>query len=121
MGTICRHPKYNFQEFQNCLYNTIMNFENSKCDYIICGDININLLMSNFNKNIATYVQMLKSNGSHSLINRGTRYSLHSKFSLFDHIHSNNTTHDKVCGVCLYDISDHLSIFITFVLIMILH
>ena len=98
-----------------------MNFENSKCDYIICGDININLLMSNFNKNIATYVQMLKSNGSHSLINRGKRYSLHSKPSLFDHIHSNNTTHDKVCGVCLYDISDHLSIFITFVLIMILH
>ena len=56
---------------------------------------------------------MLESNGCHSLINRATRYSLHSKPSLLDHIYSNNTTHDKVCGVCLYDISDHLPTFIT--------
>ena len=29
VGVIYRHPKYNFQEFQNCLNNAIMNFENS--------------------------------------------------------------------------------------------
>ena len=40
-------------------------------------------------------------------------YSLHSKPSLLDHVYSNNTTHDKVCSVCLYDISDYLPIFIT--------
>ena len=28
VGVIYRHPKYNFQEFQNCLNNAIMNFEN---------------------------------------------------------------------------------------------
>ena len=105
---IYRHPKHNFQEFQSCLNNTKMNFENSKCGYIICGDININLLMSNSNKNISTYIQMLKSNGCHSLINRATRYSLHSKLLLLHHIYSNNTTHDKVCGVCLMT---HLTIY----------
>ena len=45
-----------------------MNFKNSKCDYIIYGDININLLMSNYNKSIATYVQILESNGCHLLL-----------------------------------------------------
>ena len=62
VGVIYRHPNYNFQEFPKCLTTTLLNFKNAKCEYIICGDININLLSSSSNKRVATYIETLLSN-----------------------------------------------------------
>ena len=112
VGVIYRHPNYNFQEFQKCLTTTLLNFENEKCEYIICGDININLLSSSSNKRVATYIETLLSNGCNSLINNPTRFSFNSKPSLLDHIYTNNISNGKECGICLYDISDHLPVFV---------
>ena len=67
-----------FQEFQNCLTTTLLNFENAKCEYIICGDININLLSSSSNKRVATYIKTLMSNVCNSLINNPTRFSFNT-------------------------------------------
>ena len=108
VGVIYRHPNYNFQEFQKCLTSTLLNFENAKCEYIICGDININLLSSR----VATYIETLLSNGCNSLINNPTRFSFNSKPSLLDHIYTNNISNGKEYGICLYDISDHLPVFV---------
>ena len=112
VGVIYRHPNYNFQEFQKCLTTTLLNFENAKCEYIICGDININLLSSSSNKRVATYIETLLSNGCNSLINNPTRFSFNSKPSLLDHIYTNNILNGKECGICLYNISDHLPVFV---------
>ena len=115
VGVIYRHPNYNFQEFQKCFTTTLLNFENAKLVvilYIICGDININLLSNSSNKRVATYIETLLSNGCNSLINNPTRFSFNSKPSLLDHIYTNNISNGKECGICLYDISDHLPVFV---------
>ena len=112
VGVIYRHPNYNFQEFQKCLTTTLLNFEKAKCEFIICGDININLLSSSFNKRVVTYIETLLSNGCNSLINNPTRFSINGKPSLLDHIYTNKISNGKDCAICLYDISDHLPVFV---------
>ena len=64
------------------------------------------------NKRVATYIETLLSNGCNSLINNPTRFSFNSKPSLLDHIYTNNISNGKECGICLYDISDHLPVFV---------
>ena len=70
--------------------------------YIICGDIDINLLSNGSNKRVATYIETLLSNGCNSLINNPTRFSFNSKHLLLDHIYTNNISNGKDCGICLY-------------------
>ena len=53
---------------------------------------------------------MLQSIGCEILINSPTRFSLNSKPSLLDHIYTNNVTCDKICGIFLYHVSDHLPV-----------
>ena len=55
---------------------------------------------------------MLQSNGCESLINSPTRFSLNSKPFLLDHIYTNNVTCVKICDICFYHVSDHLSVFV---------
>jgi len=58
------------------------------------------------------FVNNMQSIGAHQMINLPTRFILHQKPSLLDHIYCNDFVHELQPGVLQYDISDHHSIFL---------
>ena len=110
VGVIYRHPTYDFKTFENKLIDLLISFEDKKCEYVIIGDININLMMSDSNPKICHYIRSLESVGCNMHINTPTRFAENKNSSILDHIYSNSNT---ICnsGICLYDISDHLPSF----------
>ena len=111
VGVIYRHPTYDFKTFENKLIDLLISFEDKKCEYVIIGDININLMMSDSNPKICHYIRSLESVGCNMHINTPTRFAENKNPSILDHIYSNS---NNICnsGICLYDISDHLPIFL---------
>ena len=53
----------------------------------------------------------MQSVGAHQMITLPTRFMLHQKPSLLDHIYCNDFVHELQPGVLQYDISDHHPIF----------
>jgi len=62
------------------------------------------------------YVDCLASCGCISLIDKPTRFSKNSKPSLLDHIYTNICEEKRIInsGITIFDISDHLPIFVNF-------
>jgi len=54
----------------------------------------------------------MQSIGAHQMITLTTRFMLHQKPSLLDHICCNDFVHELQPGVLQYDISDHHPIFL---------
>ena len=67
LSTIYRHPISNITEFHKKLRDTLIILQNSKTNYIINGDVNINLLNPN-NFKVKQYIDMLSSIRSCSLL-----------------------------------------------------
>jgi len=65
---------------------------------------------------VSNYVDCLASCGCISLINKPTRFSKNSKPSLLDHIYTNICDEKRIInsGITVFDISDHLPIFVNF-------
>lgn len=110
VSNIYRHPNADIAIFQKKLCETLIKLENSKSQYIITGDININLLKSNCKK-INDYKDMLSSVGCNSLISSPSRFFTNCTPSLLDHVYTNLSNRSKTSGLCLFDISDHLPTF----------
>ena len=106
VAVIYRHPETNFQTFEISLTNLLVELENQKLYYVVCGDININSLALN-NTKIKNYLNSLNCVGCRLLIEASTRFSTTSKPSLLDHIYSNITRKTLLSKPCLFDISDH--------------
>ena len=68
-------------------------------------------MMSDSNPKICYYIRSLESVGCNMHINTPTRFAENKNSSILDHIYSNS---NNICnsGICLYDISDHLPIFL---------
>ena len=62
LAVIYRHPNKNINAFQSNLFDLLMETENKKIHYLICGDININTLRTDDNK-IMEYINSLNSSG----------------------------------------------------------
>ena len=88
LSTIYRYPTSNITEFHKKLRDTLIKLENSKANYIINGDMNINLLNPN-NWKVKQYIDMLNSIGSCSFLTSPTRFFSNCTPSLLDHIYSN--------------------------------
>ena len=112
VGVIYCHPNPKFVDLQENLLHTIANLEKQKVQYIICGDININLLSSNKKSKINQYKTSLSAIGCKCLINEPTRFAKNTTSSLLDHIYTNISPDSTKSGVCISDISDHLPVFI---------
>ena len=115
-GVIYRHPTYAFQPFQDEFVKLVTHLQNNNYDYLIGGDYNINLIKYQENSNVSNYVDCLASCGCISLINKPTRFSKNSKPSLLDHIYTNICHEKRIInsGITIFDISDHLPIFVNF-------
>ena len=79
--------------------------------FYACGDYNINLLKSDANHKIASYLNSVTSFGSICLIDKPTRLG-ESSATLLDHLYTNNLTTPITSGILESDISDHLPTFV---------
>ena len=70
-----------------------------------------NLLQSDANHKIASYLNSVTSSGSFCLIDKPTRLGK-SSATLLDHFYTNNLTTPITSGILESDISDHLPIFV---------
>ena len=111
IGVIYRHPDKNFSIFKTKLIANLNNLNNCKTQYIICGDINIDLLKATKQSSIADYKECLDAAGTQSVISSATRYCGNDNPSLLDHIYTNISSNKTKSGICLHDTSDHLPVF----------
>ena len=64
------------------------------------------------NLKISNYVNDLNSRGCKQIIDVPSRFANNCNSSLLDHIYTNIVKTDTICGVCLFELSDHLPTFI---------
>ena len=112
LGVNYRHPQNNFTTFQEQYCKLLNQLSYEKRNYIICGDININILSPNYKPTILNYLNELYSVTCCNIINIPTRIS-DSSATLIDHMYTNMLQNEVHGGVLINDISDHLPIFCT--------
>ncbi len=106
IGSVYRHPGYQFTDFKNCFLSTIDSLNTSKKKFIITGDFNINLLKKS--SHIENYKNEMLSSGCTQLVECPTRVSATSKNSLIDHVYTNLDENGILTRTIAHDISDHL-------------
>ena len=112
IGIIYRHPGNNFTSFQEKLCSTIYDLNQSNINFMIMGDVNLNIMKYNLATNITNYVNAVQSAGCISLINQPTRVYLRGKrweSSCLDHVYSNITPDMLDSYIIESGISDHFS------------
>ena len=113
IGVVYRHPEYSVDQlsnFSNSLEKILQNFSNSKIDFFITGDFNIDLGSLNSNRVFRNYADNLISYSIKCAINKPTRITETSK-TLLDHLYTNNHNRLIFSGIIISDISDHFPIF----------
>ena len=112
IGSIYRHPSYDFNQFQNKLIANFEHLNNQHNKFLIVGDININLL--NYTKTIEDYKNEIKSQGTLQTVQTPTRISCTNNNantnSLLDHVYTNISENHIKTQCMAYDISDHLPV-----------
>jgi len=108
VGIIYRHPGHKYDNFTNKLCFNLNLLNTTKSNYIIVGDLNIDILKFNLASNITDYVNSLHSVGSNICIDRPTRVTSHGA-SCIDHIYTNLSCDELDTNVILSDVSDHFS------------
>jgi len=72
-GVVYRHPQHDHSEFQEAFQDNILKINKSKKLFYACGDYDINLLQSDANHKIASYLNSVTISGSFCLIDKPTR------------------------------------------------
>jgi len=85
---------------------------NSKLPFLICGDININLLQQDTVLSVSNYVKTYNSYNCLELITKPTRITTTSS-TLIDHIYTNLPATKLTPGILINDLSDHLPVFVS--------
>ena len=78
IGIIYRHPGDHYHDFRDKLCENIYNINSSKCNYLIVGDMNINLMKYNLASDVTTYVNALNSVGCNICIDKLARITQHN-------------------------------------------
>lgn len=109
IGVIYRHPSQETDVFIDKLNALLDNLNQNHQNFVILGDININLLLSDKNQKVTNYVNMLTNNATIPLITSPTRVTRKSA-TLIDHILTNSSKLRMTPSIIEYDISDHFPI-----------
>ena len=114
IGVIYRHPNNDIETFTYHLEQTINIIKLENKPFVLCGDINIDLLNPDNNKT-KTYIDTLLCNNIIPCISLPTRITDHSA-TIIDHVNFFRPLTDKglYCGNIFFDISDHLPNFVIF-------
>jgi len=78
--------------------------------YIICGDIDVNLLQHTSSSSVHKYIETYESYNCQQIITRPTRVTATSA-SLIDHFYTTFELEKLIPGILINDLSDHLSVF----------
>ena len=108
IGVIYRHPNHHYDMFCEKLCNTINILNSTKTNYIIVGDLNIDLLKFNLATDVTNYINSLYSVGCNICIDKPTRVAENSA-TCIDHIYTNMLQDSLVSKILLSDVSDHYS------------
>jgi len=109
---IYKHPNNDIQSFTHNLSETLHYLSNSKLPFLICDDININLLHQDTVLSVSNYVKTYNSYNCLELITKPTRITTTSN-TLIDHIHTNSPATKLTPGILINDLSDHLFVFVS--------
>lgn len=104
-----RPPSGNLSSFFAYLESFFEFANENKCNVILGGDFNVNMLLDTTCK--LQFDALIKSNGCENMINTATRITTESSTLLDLFITSYDTSYIK-SGVVIVDISDHLGIFL---------
>lgn len=102
-----RHPNCDIKKFIDALDKIMAShcFSSFLTSYVVCGDININLLSTN--SHAKEYKNILKGYNFKSLINTPTLSKQFSQ-SVIDHVWVKNTKLDKTtANICAVQVTDH--------------
>ena len=86
LAVVYRHPNKEILSFQNKICDKISSSESKKSNYVICGDININIF-ENTNKTV-DYINALTSIGCKMTVRNPTRFANNCSPSLLGHVYS---------------------------------
>jgi hypothetical protein len=116
IGAIYRHPGKSTEPFMESMISTIDKLKGGNKPYIICGDINIDLLKPHRNESVS-YIDLLLTNNIIPCITLPTRITDYSA-TLIDHINifrpRKRLGNKVISGNLFCDISDHLPNFVIF-------
>jgi len=106
-----RHPGYDISAFTENTCEILHNFSDKKLPFIICGDININLMQQNAISQVRNYVNAYKSCNCLKFITKPTIITP-SSCTLIDHVYTTLPLDKVIPGILINDLSDHLPIFV---------
>ena len=112
VGLVNRHPGNNYKLFQEKLSQTIYSLNHKNTNFMILGDVNINLMKYNLANDTTNYLNDIQGAGCMSYIDKPTRVYLRGsrwESSCLDHVYS-NMGQDKLDSYIIEStISDHFS------------
>ena len=104
-----KQPGSNIDEYTETLNDLFSNISNSKICYL-SGDLNIDLLNHDKYRKTKEFINALFSLSIYPLIDRPSRITEYSA-TLIDNIFTNDLITDKLSGLIINDVSDHLPVF----------
>jgi len=110
LGIIYRHPKYECKGFTDNVSVLLHYLSDKRLPYIICGDININLLQHTSSSSVQEYIETYESYNCQQKITRPTKVTA-TTASLIDHFYTTFDLEKVISGIRINDLSDHLPIF----------
>jgi hypothetical protein len=110
IGAVYRPPDSNLDLFRLGFDAVLDSMKQSKNEYIIAGDYNIDLLKHETHIGTGSFVNNLYSHSLIPLITRPTRFGKSSS-TLIDNIFTNKPNEAAVSGILISDVSDHLPVF----------
>ena len=118
IGNVYRSPARKPEAFLEIFKNTLHNLgRHSRKHMTLHGDFNLNLLKHSSNQACQNIIDIASSYGFIQIVSRPTRITDHSA-TLIDHIYTNNLEDTISCNVLTTDLSDHLAIVTTIILII---
>jgi len=113
LGAVYRSPSGNVREFLTALEGTLSSIRHENKEFLLVGDLNIDLLKVDSDPNVAFLLDMLMNYHMIPLITLPTRVSQTSA-TLIDHVFKSIGQSNSLAGTLLNDITDH---FMNFVLL----
>lgn len=111
ISTIYLPPTACFEKSLETLEEIAAYILNIKADWVLCGDMNVDLSSTNLNKSKKALSYFSNSNQLNQLINQPTRTTPNSS-TLIDHIYTNLDYNHTYSGTIKYGVSDHDLIYI---------
>ena len=112
VGVLYRHPTKNITPFLTKLENILNICKSEKKEIVLMGDFNLDLLKSDNNNDISSFLDIMLTNFLQPHIMQPTKFFDDGKYSLIDNIFYDQIEYKCTSGNLIPHISDHLANFL---------